>query len=205
MIIRQIIFDMGNVLLNFDMHALAAAFTENQEAAHRLYQGLFNCPDWHAMDRGILSEEGALSSIQSRLPAHLRDAARQVMERWDEWLVPNEEVNALARELDGLGFPLYLLSNTSQRFARFRERIPVWPLLKGALLSFEEKLMKPDPEIYRRLFARFHLSPGECFFIDDSSMNIEAAQWCGMQGCHYQGDILRLRAALRAAGVPVAP
>lgn len=196
---------MGNVLLNFDTHALTAAFTENQEDACLLHQEMFNCPAWHAMDRGILSEKAVLSSVQSRLPAHLRDPARQVMERWDEWLVPSEEVNALARELDSLGFPLYLLSNTSQRFTRFRTLIPVWSLLKGTLLSFEEHLMKPDPEIYRRLFSRFHLSPGECFFIDDSSLNVEAAQWCGMQGFHYQNDIPGLRAALRAADVPVAP
>ena len=199
------IFDMGNVLLNFDMHALTAAFTKNTEDAHLIYREMFDCPEWHALDRGMLTEAAVLASAQDRLPARLRDAARQVMERWDEWLVPNEEGNALARELDSLGVPLYLLSNTSERFLQFRERIPVWPLLRGTLISFEEQLMKPDPEIYRRLFSRFGLLPEECFFIDDSSLNIEAARWCGMQGYHYQNDILGLRAALRAAGVPVAP
>ena len=100
--------------------------------------------------------------------------------------------------------PLYLLSNTSARFYRFREKIEVLPLLRGALLSFEEKLLKPDPELYRRLFSRFGLSPGECFFIDDLHLNVEAARWCGMRAFHYQNDISRLRAALREAGIPVA-
>ena len=110
----------------------------------------------------------------------------------------------LARELNALGVPLYLLSNTSARFYRFREKIEIWPLLKGALLSFEEKLLKPDPELYRRLFPRFGLAPGECFFIDDLHLNVEAARWCGMQAFCYQNDISRLRAALREAGIPAA-
>ena len=48
------------------------------------------------------------------------------------------------------------------------------------------------------------LSPGECFFIDDLHLNVEAARWCGMRAFHYQNDISRLRAALREAGIPVA-
>ena len=57
---------------------------------------------------------------------------------------------------------------------------------------------------FRRLFSRFGLAPGECFFIDDYNVNIEAARWCGMQAFHYRNDISTLRAALRQAGVPVA-
>ena len=76
--------------------------------------------------------------------------------------------------------------------------------MRGALLSFEEKLLKPDPELYRRLFPRFGLSPGECFFIDDLHLNVEGARWCGMKAFCYQNDISRLRAALREAGIPAA-
>ena len=126
------------------------------------------------------------------------------MAHWDEYLIPIPEMNALARELDGMGIPLYLLSNTTDRFYRFRERIPAWPLMTGALLSFEEHLLKPDPEIYRRLFSRFGLSPGSCFFVDDSQANIEAARWCGMKVCLYRGDAGEVRGALRLAGIPVA-
>ena len=68
----------------------------------------------------------------------------------------------------------------------------------GMLISAEEKLVKPDPAIYERLFSRFHLRPEECFFIDDLPANIEAARRCGMDGyCFTDGDEAALREVLR--------
>lgn len=202
--LKAIIFDMGGVLLDFPTLELTAAFTETAADALLLSQAIFGSPDWVALDRGVTSEERVLSAVQSRLPGHLQKSAAQVLEHWDKFLIPKPEVNALARELDGLGLSLYILSNTSARFCRFRKKIEVWPLMRGALLSFEEKLLKPDPELYRRLFPRFGLAPNQCFFIDDLHLNVEAARWCGMQAFHYQNDISRLRAALRQSGVSVA-
>ena len=202
--VKAVIFDMGGILLDFPMLELTAAYSRTAEDARLLDQAIFKSPEWVALDRGLASEEQVLSAARKRLPERLHEGAAQVVEHWDEFLFPKQEMNALARELDGLGVPLYLLSNTSARFYRFREKIEVWPLLRGALLSFEEKLLKPDPELYRRLFPRVGLSPGECFFIDDLHLNVEAARWCGMQAFCYQNDISRLRAALREAGIPAA-
>ena len=202
--VKAVIFDMGGILLDFPMLELTAAYSRTAEDARLLDHAIFKSPERVALDRGLASEEQVLSAARKRLPERLHEGAAQVVEHWDEFLFPKQEMNALARELDGLGVPLYLLSNTSARFYRFREKIEVWPLLRGALLSFEEKLLKPDPELYRRLFPRFGLSPGECFFIDDLHLNVEAARWCGMQAFCYQNDISRLRAALREAGIPAA-
>lgn len=201
--VASVIFDMGNILLDFHTRELTAAVTECGGDAELLHREMFEGPDWLILDRGGTEEE-ALERMKERLPSRLWPAAGQAMERWDEFLVPRPEINRLARELDGLGLPLYILSNTSRRFYRFREKIPVWPLIRGALLSCEEHLLKPDLDIFRRLFTRFGLTPGECFFIDDYNVNIEAARWCGMQAFHYRNDISTLRAALRQAGVPVA-
>lgn len=202
--LKAIIFDMGGVLLDFPTLTLAAAYTDTAEDAQLLSQALFGSPEWVALDRGITSEEQVLTAARSRLPGRLHESASHALKHWDEFLAPRPEMNALARELDSLGLSLYILSNTSARFYRFRDRIEVWPLMRGALLSFEEKLLKPDPELYRRLFPRFGLAPGQCLFIDDLHLNVEAARWCGMQAFHYQNDISRLRAALRQSGVPVA-
>ena len=198
-----VIFDMGGVLMDFNTRGLTAAFTETAEDAALLHREVFEDTDWISMDRGG-SEAASLERMKGRLPKRLHAPADRLIARWDEYLVPIPEMNALARELDGMGVPLYLLSNTSDRFYQFRERIPVWPLIKGTLLSFEEHLLKPDPEIYWRLFSRFGLSPGDCFFVDDNQANIEAARWCGMKGCLYRGDAGQVRAALRRAGIPVA-
>ena len=62
---------------------------------------------------------------------------------------------------------------------------------------------EPQPEIYRLLCETFHVLPEECFFIDDSPQNIEGAYEAGIQGFIFHGDVVPLRTALRAAGVPV--
>lgn len=200
--IRNIVFDVGGVLMEFDTHRVTADLTNTEEDALRLHREIFDHPDWIAADRA-LPEAYALQSMQSRLPEHLQEPAAKLMETWDQWLKPDGQINALAEELANMGYSLYILSNTSTHFYRFRERIPSWPLFKGTILSFEERLMKPDPEIFRRLYSRFGLAPSECFFIDDSHLNIEAAIWSGMSGCLYRGDVSEIRQALRKNGVPV--
>lgn len=203
MAVKYVIFDMGGVLMDFDTQGLAAAFADAPEDAALLHREVFGHIDWLTMDRGG-TEAAALERMKSRLPQRLHRPADQLMAHWDEYLTPIPAVNELAGELDGMGIPIYLLSNTSSRFYQFRERIPVWPLLRGAVISCEERLLKPDTELYRRLFSRFGLPPGDCFFIDDNSANIEAALWCGMQGFLYRGGADELRRALRRAGIPVA-
>lgn len=56
--------------------------------------------------------------------------------------------------------------------------------------------MKPQKEIYMRLFARFGLKAEECYFIDDQPLNIEGARQCGMQGYVYDGDRKKLEEKL---------
>lgn len=202
--IKNVIFDVGGVLMDFDTHALTLDLTGNQADADILHREIFDHPDWISTDRGI-PESAVLQSMKSHLPAHLHAAADETLTRWDEWLTPVQEINELAREVHNLGCQVYILSNTSEGFYRFCERIPAWPLVKGCILSFEEKLLKPDPEIFRRLLTRFGLAPGECFFVDDSHLNIEAARWCGLKGeLYFHHDIARVRASLRAEGVAVA-
>ena len=71
------------------------------------------------------------------------------------------------------------------------------------MVSSEEKLLKPQHEIYETLFARFKLAPEECFFIDDAPYNIEGAYLCGMPGAVFHGDVEELRYNLRNAGINV--
>lgn len=200
---KKVIFDIGDVLLFFKTHELTEAFTDCAQDAGLLHREMFEHPDWVTLNRDV-SEQDALRSMKTRIPERLHRAAEQIMEHWDEFLIPNEEMNALAEELYALGCELYILSNTGARYYSFRRRIPALHCFRGAIASWDERVLKPDPEIYRRLFSRFGLAPGECFFIDDVAVNIEGAKWCGMDGCMYRGSIAEIRAALRAAGVPVA-
>lgn len=200
--IRNVVFDMGNVLLRFDTRGAAAAFAAAPGDAELLHQGVFQSPWWIRMDRGG-DEETSLGGMLRELPQRLWPDVRELMERWDDFLIPIDGVIALAEELGEKGYRLYLLSNTSVRFRRFFGKLPVLRDFSGLVLSFEEGLLKPEPEFYRRLFDRYALRPEECFFIDDSPPNIEAAWNLGMEGFRFRGDVDALRRGLRSAGVDV--
>lgn len=201
--IRQVIFDVGGVLLDFDPKAMVAPVAGEGPDARLLLGEIFGHADWSRLDRGEDGEEEIFSSMKSRLPQRLWPAADRIRESWHLTLTPREEMGELARELDGMGMPLYILSNAPYRFYDFQDRIPCWEKMKGVMLSCEEKLLKPDPALFRRLFDRFDLRPEESFFIDDSPLNVEAAQWCGMTAFQYRSDMPRLRDALRSSGVMV--
>ena len=200
---KKIVFDIGDVLMLFKTHELTEAFTERAEDAALLHREMFDHPDWIALNRDVTEEE-TLRRMKKHIPEQLHRAAERVMEHWDDFLVPNGEMNALAEELYGLGCEMYILSNIGQRYYTLRGRIPALHCFRGVVASWDERVLKPDPEIYRRLFSRFGLAPGDCFFIDDNLLNIEAAKWCGMDGCLYRGSMAEVREALRAVGVPAA-
>ena len=101
----------------------------------------------------------------------------------------------LVKELKEKGCGIYLCSNCSVRLRVFEQEIPGIEYFDGTLVSAEEKLAKPNPAIYERLFEKFHLKAEECFFIDDRQDNIDSAKGCGMDGyCFADGNVEKLRA-----------
>ncbi len=200
--IRNIVFDMGGVLLRFDSRGLARAHTETEDDAKLLWRATLGGAWWHRLDRGGGDDE-VLSKMLPDLPERLWPNAKALMEDWDESLAPNGEMVALAEELGENGYPRYLLSNTPWRFTRFRVKLPVLERFDGLVLSCQEGLIKPDPALYRLMFDRYGLKPEECFFIDDNSINIEGARFVGMSAHHFSGDMSALRRDLAAHGVNV--
>ena len=202
--VRQVIFDIGQVLLEFDPGRMVRAVTGDEADGALLRREIFSHADWNRLDRGE-EDETVFASMKTRLPERLHPLADQIMAGWHNSVRPKADTGELVRELHEMGYPLYLLSNAPHRFRRFQDSVPGFGVMTGVMLSCEEGLLKPDPALFRRLFERFGLQPEECFFIDDSPLNVEAAQWCGMGAFQFRQDITELRAALRAAGVPVHP
>jgi len=202
--IRQVVFDIGNVLLDYDrvVQGVPVALTETAADAALVRRAVFESPWWAAMDRGG-EVETSRRAMEEELPQRLRPCLEGLFESWDHWFRPLVGTNALARELHGLGVGLYILSNASKRAYRFLKRIPTLELFRGVVLSCDEGLLKPDLELYRRLFDRYDLKPEECFFLDDSPLNVEAGRALGMEGFCFRREMAPLRAALRRAGVEV--
>ena len=198
--IKNIVFDMGNVLVRYDSMRTSRQFAEDDTELNLVNTSVFVSPEWIFFDMGVMSEEEALKKMQARLPqGHAREAARLCLEHWHEycmWEIPG--MRELVTELKEIGYGIYLCSNASLRMLScYRQVIPAIELFDGVLFSAEVKCLKPQKEIYMHFYRRFNLKPEECFFIDDLPGNIEGARQTGMDGyCFADGDVERLKARL---------
>lgn len=201
--IKNIVFDMGNVVIRFDPDAFIERFGVSGEDKKTLLREIFRSPEWVMMDRGVLTDDQAADILCPRVPEHLRDVACKLIALWDRPIIEVEGICPLIEELKGLGYGIYLLSNASCRQPDYWQRVPAAKLFDGTLISYSVKLVKPMPEIYEKFFETFGLKREECFFIDDSPANVEAALYIGMPATVFHNDVPRLRQELRRAGVPV--
>ena len=201
--IRNILFDMGNVLLRFDRAVFLNRLNVTEEDKRLLLKEVFLSDEWVQMDAGILCEETAEPIMCGRLPRHLHEAVHQLASCWDQPIIPMEGMQDLVRELKEAGYGIYLLSNASVRQHAYWPRVPGSELFDGTLISADEKVMKPDPEIYRLCMERFGLIPEECIFIDDVQANIDGAAACGIAGVVFHGETSALRSSLKDAGIKI--
>ena len=202
--IKNIIFDMGSVLIRFDKKLFIERTGVTDEADKALLmREVFNSLEWARMDRGSLTDEEAADIICARVPERLHDAARKLVAFWDRPILEIKGMYELIEELKGMGYGIYLLSNASLRQHDYWGRIPASKFFDGTLISADVKLVKPQPEIFLLLCQQFSLRQEECFFIDDSINNIEGAFLCGIRGAVFHGDAGEMRQKLNEAGVSV--
>ena len=201
--IKNILFDMGQVLIRFDQKYFIKRLGIEDVDLDLLLREVYRSVEWVQMDRGTLREEDAFRSISKRLPERLHDAAWKLICMWDRPILEVAGMYELVEELKGLGYGIYLLSNASVRQHDNWPRIPASRFLDGKLISADVHVIKPQPEIYRLCLEKFGLQAEECFFIDDAPANIEGALCCGIAGAVFHGDAKLLRSQLRTAGIPV--
>ena len=202
--IRNIVFDMGNVLLWFDperfMDHEGITGKQDREIIRR---ELFRSAEWAQMDLGVLTEQEAEKLILPRIPEKLRTNVSNLLFHWPDSRETVPGMEDLLRRLKEAGYSLYLLSNASIMQHEYWPRFQMSTLFTGKLISCDEGIVKPDPRIYGRFTEKFGLNPGECLFIDDQPINIAAAVNCGWSGIVFHGDAEELKKKLDAAGISV--
>lgn len=195
-VIKNIVFDMGNVILRFDPdHFLDRLNIESPTDRELLKNKVFRSVEWVMLDRGTLVEAEAEQRIVPRLPERLHEAAHKLIFEWDEPLLPVEGMTELVKALKKNGYSIYLLSNASVRQPEYWKRTEASKYFDGTLISASVHQIKPCPEIYQLFFEKFDLTPEECVFIDDVSGNIEGAVRAGMNGIVFN-EIQELRKEL---------
>ena len=202
--IKNILFDMGGVLLDFDPERFVGRLNLSAEDGEILVREVFHSAEWVCLDRGSMTGEEALRSMCTRIPERLHGAAREVFGHWDEPCLATEGSYELVEELSGRGYGLYLLSNAGTRHREYWPELPVSRFFGDRLMvSAFHGVLKPDAAFYEKAFERFGLDPRECLFIDDNPVNIEAAWRAGLDGVVYHGDPALLRRRLREKGVDI--
>ena len=179
--IRNLIFDFGGVLIGYDYPSLVRTLFDD-EAERRAFQELVCSEEF--MTRCDLGEESFAEIIRKQQELYPR-WKRQLQEFHDR------NVDAMTGEMPGMrellirfkaeGYHLYGLTNWSEAVYRVIEKFDILQMMEGTLISSEEKMLKPDAAIYRRLCEKFGLRPEECLFTDDKQVNVDGALAVGMQ------------------------
>ena len=202
--IRNIVFDMGQVILRFD----PAFFMDRDgitdpDDRKLILNELFLSVEWAQMDAGTLTEETAEPLILPRFPERLRETVRKLLYTW-AWprdMIPGME--DLVRRLKEAGYRIYLLSNASVAQHDYWPRYDVSRYFDGKLISCDVKVVKPCHRIYRLFTEKYSLDPAECLFVDDATANVAGAIACGWQGIVFHGSEEELENKMRAMGVKI--
>ena len=134
------------------------------------------------MDRGKLSDEELLSGFIQNDPS-IETELRQVFEDITGMIRRYDYAIPWLKELKERGYGVYYISNFAHKaHVECEKALDFLPVMDGGILSYQAKLIKPDPEIYRLLCDRYGLKAKECVFIDDTEKNVLAAQKEGMKG-----------------------
>ena len=195
--IRNIVFDMGMVLLDYHPLTACREAAENEADAQQICHVMFESPEWIRLDDGSLTKEALTEQAQAQLPERLRPVLQGIMHGMPRNVL--SPIPGMADVVDGVlnnGYHVYLLSNACLDVSQNRDIIPHIERFHGVVFSVEESMIKPNPEIYRRLTARYGLVPAECLFVDDNQNNVAGARAEGWQAYWFDGDVQKFAAYL---------
>lgn len=201
--IKNIIFDMGGVLIDYNPEkALYSLF--DKETADILLKEIFRNQVWADKDRGIITSDEIMEQKRSAIPESVYEKTAEMVNNFYPYMPPFENMYDFVKQLKDNGYGIYLLSNASLDFHENRKGIRALSLFDGVIVSADYKLLKPEKEIYETLYREFSLDPAECYFIDDVQKNIDGARATGMDGhCYYHGDVEILRRAMQQKGIRI--
>lgn len=199
--VRAVVFDIGGVLLDWDPRLVYRDLLPGPGDLDRFLTEICT-PAWNAtLDAGRPFDEAC-----AELAGRHSDYAELIhaWKRQDEMIAGEIAGTAeLVARLHDTGTPLYMLTNMpADVFAARRARYPVLQRFDGAVVSGEEGVLKPSPEIFAILRRRFHLDPAATLFVDDMAVNVAGARAAGFMA-HRFVDAHALAAVLRDRGLDV--
>ncbi len=185
MVIKNIVFDVGNVLVRYDPDFIVSCAFPAHEDPKTLVNGIFKHQTWYELNLGHITESDALKEYHSRLGIPL-DQLESMAQIIKESLVPIPGGIELLKQLHAT-YPLYALTdNTHEIMAYLQQRYDFWPLFKGVVVSASLGHLKPSKEIFDYLLNTYELVADETLFLDDIARNVEGARKVGIQAIQFE-------------------
>ena len=202
---NAVVFDLGGVLIDWNPRYLYRQLFDGDDAAMERFLAEVATPEWNLQQDAGRTWDEAVEALTRQHPKHAELIAAY-RDRWTETL--GEAIGptvAVLAELRQAGVRLFALSNWSaETFPVARPRYPFLDWFEGIVISGEVGITKPDERVYRHLLDRFGLDAASTVFIDDSAVNVRAAQEVGMIAIRFEGGDA-LRDALAGLGLLGAP
>ena len=180
--IKNIIFDFEGVIFTRRLQILFKNFTNNEKDIELLANTIYKSKEWQMLDNGTISREDAVKILEEKLPERLKSTCNDIIYHFQEYQTLNDDICKVIIQLKEKGYKVYALSNTHVSVYEDMQNRYIGKYFDGYIISALEKLMKPNEEIYLKLFEKFDLKPEECFFIDDREENVVAGEKLGMAG-----------------------
>ena len=194
--IKNIVFDLGNVLLDFEPERYLENLGYHGKVKEQLKLEIFKTDEWLMLDRGTISQEDAVEIWQQRNP-DLQMEIADVMTEWEKILTLKKDSLEILKSLAAKNYNLYILSNFHEKaFTYVSNKYNFFDYFDGKVISADIGMIKPDPEIYEHLLNKFNLEAGTTLFIDDSKKNIAAAINKGIRVIHFK-DAASLKEELK--------
>ena len=180
MVIKNIIFDLGNVLLDFKPEQfLLENYSGDADLQKRLYQVIFQSEEWIMLDKGVLSQDEVVERLSDKYPSDA-DKIKNIFDNWTEMLKPITGTVEILEKLKDNNYKLFVLSNYHiKAYEKVFEENTFFKYFDGIVISAKEKTIKPEKEIYQILIKRYQIIPEESIFIDDTEENLEGADKFG--------------------------
>lgn len=184
--IRNIIFDIGNVLTNFRWREFLEDKGFDEAMVERIAKASVQTPLWNEIDRGVWDVEELMQAFIAKDP-EIEPQLRRAYGNVTGMVTKREYAIPWIQELKAKGYGVYYLSNFSEKaYVDCADALDFMPYTDGGILSYQEKIIKPDPEIYRLLLSRYSLKAEESVFLDDTAANVEAAGAVGLYGIRFE-------------------
>ena len=202
--IKNLVFDFGNVLIEWNPAKILAAFVK-EEDRKCVKAAIFDSGFWAQTDTGQLTLKSAIQVAQTLLDSSYSATVEAIFTHWYETVDVYHQLQEKIFEWAQLGYGIYILSTTSEIFYAVENAglLPMTKVLTGKILSYEVGFAKPDKSIYQKLLAQYALQANQCVFIDDLQINLDVAKSLGFEtilATSEQQNIIAIEELLKKKG-----